>query len=79
MQSNDTVTLVEYRGGIPSHGFRAEVHRQGCSDIGKRGRYEAFQYRTSDHADAAAAVAAYLAGDLDGLASEDEVRVYPCA
>lgn len=74
-----TTTLVEYRGGVPSHGYRAEVHRAGCGDIGKRGRYEMFATRTSDHDGADAAIAAYLADDPDGLCSADEVRVYPCA
>ena len=77
-QTTPTVTLGEYLGGYPGE-HRAEIHRTGCSDLGKTARRTGFGWDESTHPDPDAALAAYLEDDLDGLASPDEVRVFPCA
>ena len=71
------VTLGEYRGGYPGD-YRAEIHRAGCSDLGKTARKTGFGWVEKNFASVAEAMDDYL-DDPDGLANEDEVRVFPCA
>ena len=75
--TTETVTLGEYRGGCPGD-YRAEIHRTGCSDLGRTARKTGYGWQEEIHPDAATAMAAYL-NDPDGLNGEDEVRIFPCA
>lgn len=72
-----TVTLGEFRGGMPGD-HRAEIHKVGCQDLGRTARKTGFGWEQTDFTDADAAMASYL-DDPDGMASEDEVRIFPCA
>ena len=80
MNSNSNlnrVTLGEYRGGTPT-AYRAEIHRAGCKDLGKTARKFGFGWVETHHTDVDAAIGSYMSDDLDGLASEEEVRTFPC-